>query len=107
MGIIDRKGRWLADPNYQPFRLRYADGFTPVQSRGKWGFLDWAGNALEARFDEVSPFRRGIAWARSDGEWCPVDRRGNKVPTLPCQSEVPPYIERAKPDDVRSCQVWR
>jgi hypothetical protein len=107
MGAIDQRGNWLFEPNYEPLRFGYAESFTPVQSRGKWGFLDWMGNAIEAKFDEVSRFERGVAWVKSDGEWCPIDRRGNKVPILHCQSEPPKLIERPRPEDKISCQVPR
>jgi hypothetical protein len=106
MGAIDQKGRWLIEPQYEPFRLNYVD-FTSVRSGGKWGFLDWAGNAIETKFEEVSRFVRGVAWVKSDGEWCPIDRRGNKVPTLPCQNVAPRYIEQPRPDDVIACRIWR
>jgi hypothetical protein len=107
MGAIDQTGRWLFEPRYEPFRFRYVEDLTPVQSDGRWGFLDWAGNAIEAKFDEVRPFERGVAWTRAGQTWCPVDRRGNRVPSIACQSADPNPHESGISQRSASCRIGR
>jgi hypothetical protein len=105
MGAIDDMGHSLIEPNYEPFSFNFYQDFIPVQSGGKWGFLDAAGNTIEARFDDASRFERGASWVKGDGNWCAIDRSGNKIPTLQCQSEKPRYIERPDPASTLSCQI--
>ena len=33
--------------------------------------------------------RAGVAWGKTGDTWCPIDRRGNKVPALTCQNADP------------------
>jgi hypothetical protein len=32
---------------------------------------------------------RGIAWAKRDGKWCAIDRRGRPVASIPCATTDP------------------
>ena len=65
-------------------------GVTAVRAGDKWGLVDVIGReAIEARFDEVSQFDRGISWSRTGGEWCAIDRRGKRISALPCQTTKP------------------
>jgi hypothetical protein len=109
MGAIDEDGHWLFEPNYEPWGFNYFRDLIAVRSNGKWGFVDAAGNSIEAKFDEVSRFERGVAWVKSGGEWCPIDRRGNKIPAkipgMQCQDTEPPSIQRAKPGATLACQI--
>ena len=113
MGAIDANGRWLIEPKYELLNFNAVQGLTPVGSRGKWGFVDAAGNSIEARFDEVRRFERGVAWGRSGDTWCPIDRRGNKVPSLACQGAEPnsnqaprpETTQRPRPDPATVCRL--
>jgi hypothetical protein len=105
MGTIDQSGSWLLQPKYQPWFFGFFQDFTPVQSNGKWGFADAAGNAIEAKFDEVRRFERGLAWAKSGTTWCPIDRHGNAVSPLPCQSADPNPTQRPRPEHTIACQI--
>jgi hypothetical protein len=105
MGAVDESGHWLFEPTYQAWAGHFFQDFTPARSGDKWGFLDGAGNAIAARFDEVSYFERGVSWVKSDGEWCAIDRRGDRIPSLQCQSTEPHNIRRVKPDTTTTCQI--
>ncbi|HEV2153290.1 WG repeat-containing protein [Bradyrhizobium sp.] len=60
---------------------------------GKWGLVDTAGHVTaEPQYDEPVYFAlhyRGIAWAKQNGKWCPIDRRNHAVPGIAC-SDVNP-----------------
>jgi hypothetical protein len=105
MGAVDESGDWVVEPNYEPWRLSWLEQPSPVRSNGKWGFVDWAGNTIEAKFDDVRQFERGIAWARTQASWCPIDRRGNKVPAMTCQSTDPNPSQRPHPERMAPCQI--
>jgi hypothetical protein len=98
MGAVDENGHWLIEPKYEPWGFNFFHDFSQVRSRGKWGFVDAAGNAIEARFDEVRRFERGVAWGRIGDTWCPIDRRGNKVPALACQDTDPNPSQAPRPE---------
>jgi hypothetical protein len=105
MGAIDENGHWLFEPNYEPWAFNVFQDLIQVRSRGKWGFLDAAGNSIEAKFDEVRRFERGVAWGKTGDTWCPIDRRGNKVPALTCQSVDPNPMQRPWPDAIMPCRI--
>jgi len=88
MGVIDKNG-WIAQPNYDGFYFLHTREFVRVRSHGKWGFLDAAGNTIAAQFDDATTFNRGIAFVKTNGAWCPIDRRGKFLPGMACQSETP------------------
>jgi len=105
LGAIDQTGNWLFEPRYDQWQYGFGRGFVPVRSGGKWGFVDGAGNAIAATFDEVRPFDRGIAWAKNGGEWCPIDRRGNRAPSLQCQRVESNPNQRSKPEQTAPCRI--
>jgi hypothetical protein len=104
LGAVDEKGDWVFEPKFEQLHF-VSYGFMPVQSDGKWGFVDLAGNTIETQFHEVSRFERGVAWVKNDGDWCLIDRRGNKVPSVPCQNHVPRHIQRPEPEHAITCQL--
>jgi hypothetical protein len=65
-------------------------GLVPFLRNGKWGLVDTAGQIMvEPQFDELDVFARGVAWAKRDGRWCAIDRRGRTVPSIACTDTVP------------------
>jgi WG containing repeat len=60
---------------------------------GTWGLVDTAGQVMvEPQFDEpvyFAPGLRGVAWAKRDGNWCAIDRRGRSVPGIACTGTDP------------------
>jgi hypothetical protein len=104
VGAIDETGTSVIEPKYDASGFGgFRSGLVPVRAGEKWGFVDVTGKSvIEPRFDEVSFFDRGVSWTRNGGEWCAVDRRGNRIPTLACQGATPTNISAAKPF---SCQI--
>jgi len=96
-GVIDETGTSVIEPKYDAIGFGgFRSGLVPVRASDKWGLIDVTGKGvIEARFDEVSYFDRGVSWTRSGAEWCPIDRRGNKIPTLACQTVTPVNISIA------------
>jgi hypothetical protein len=99
VGVIEQTGAEVIEPRYDTmgFGSGYISsgrtGLIPVQSRGKWGFVDLTGNeVIPTWFDAITRFDRGMSWAERDGEWCAIDRRGNKIPAIPCQTGKPTNI---------------
>jgi hypothetical protein len=91
-GIIDARGAWVSDTRLHHIDLALGrTGLVALKSsQGKWGFVDARGAlVIEQRYDEVRAFERGLSWVKQDGSWCPIGRRGQSVPTLPCQSLAP------------------
>jgi hypothetical protein len=67
-----------------------AMGLIAMRDGTKWGFVDGGGAmVIEAKFDEVGQFQRGISWTSADGTWCTIDPRGRKVTILPCRPSAP------------------
>ncbi|MDR3465584.1 MAG: WG repeat-containing protein [Xanthobacteraceae bacterium] len=68
-------------------------GLLTFLRNGKWGLVDTAGQVMvEPRFDEpvyFAPTLRGVAWAKRDGIWCAIDRRGQSVPDIACTDASP------------------
>jgi hypothetical protein len=65
MGAIDISGHWLFDAKYQPWAFNFFQDLAEVQWDDKWGFVDAAGNSIEAKFDEVRRFERGVEIGRA------------------------------------------
>jgi hypothetical protein len=111
-GTIDQTGAPLIEPKYDTVGFgsghvsSMGTGLVPVQSAGKWGFVDVAGNeVIPTRFDAITRFERGMSWVQSDGEWCAIDRRGNRIPGSSCQSARPTNIVYFEPSAF-SCRIW-
>ena len=61
----------------------------------KWGFADASGKfVILPRFDAVSSFGRGRAWAAFPDrrEWCQIDKAGRVIPQTSCGCEQPLVI---------------
>jgi hypothetical protein len=62
------------------------DGLVAFLKDGKWGLVDTAGQVMvEPQFDEPTHFLpglRGVAWAKREGYWYAIDRRGHPVPGI-------------------------
>ena len=82
-GLIDEAGRALIHPaNGFLGVASFSDGLAWVSRDGVGGWLaiDKAGRVLlGGNFDDVRPFRRGIAAVRQNGKWGAVERTGRLV----------------------------
>lgn len=86
--ILSRNGETWIDAHVDRLGIDLETGLLPFLKDGRWGLMDTAGTvAIQPIYDEQVSFRsslRGIAWAKRDGRSCPIDRRGQDVPGIPC-----------------------
>ena len=80
-----------------PARPPMSEGLAALRDdkSGKWGFVDMSGKLLIApRFDAVSPFYHGNAWAAFPDrrQWCRIDKAGQVSPQTPCRCGQPIMI---------------
>ena len=79
-GLIDEAGRLLIDPRAGFLGVgSFSDGLAWVSrdGQGGWVAIDKAGRLIiQGGFDDVRPFRRGIAVVRSRGKWGAVESNG-------------------------------
>ena len=91
--IFSQSGEEWIDARVDRIGIDPEAGLLPFLKDGKWGLMDTAGKvAIQPIYDEQVSFRpsfRGIAWAKHDGRWCPIDRRGQEVPGIACVERSP------------------
>ncbi len=79
-GLIDESGRLLIDPRRGFLGVgSFSDGLAWVSrdGQGGWDAVDKAGRVvISGGFDDVRPFRRGIAIVRQRGKWGAVEGNG-------------------------------
>jgi tetratricopeptide (TPR) repeat protein len=79
-GLIDETGRLLIDPRSGYLGVgSFSDGLAWVSQDGQsgWVAIDKANQAVIANgFEDVRPFRRGIAIARQGGKWGAIESSG-------------------------------
>jgi len=91
--ILSRTGETWIDIGAERVGINLDLGLLTFLRDGKWGLVDTAGQVmLEPQFDEPVFFSdglRGVAWAKRDGNWCAIDRRGRSVPGIACADADP------------------
>jgi hypothetical protein len=91
--IFSENGEPWIDAHVDRIGIDLETGLLPFLKDGKWGFMDTAGKvAIQPIYDAQVSFRpsfRGIAWARHDGRWCPIDRHGHDVLGVACVDRSP------------------
>ena len=91
--ILSRSGEDWIDARLDRIGIILEAGLLPFLKDGKWGLMDTAGKvAIQPIYDEQVSFRpsfRGIAWAKHDGRWCPIDRQGQDVQGIACIERNP------------------
>jgi hypothetical protein len=91
--ILSRTGESWIDIGAERVGANLDLGLVTFLKDGKWGLVDTVGGVVvEPRYDEpvyFMPGLRGIAWARHDGNWCAIDRRGRPVANIPCAAASP------------------
>jgi tetratricopeptide (TPR) repeat protein len=79
-GLIDEAGRLLVDPRGGYLGVgSFSDGLAWVSRDGQagWFAIDKANRVvIQAQFEDVRPFRRGIAIVRQRGKWGAVESNG-------------------------------
>jgi hypothetical protein len=91
--ILSRAGETWIDVGAERVGIILDYGLLTFLRDGKWGLVDTAGQVMvEPQFDEPVYFAdrlRGVAWAKRDGNWCAIDRRGRSVPGIACTDADP------------------
>jgi hypothetical protein len=91
--ILSKAGESWIDIGSPRIGLNLDFGLLTFLKEDKWGLIDTAGQiVVEPQFDEpvyFMPKLRGVAWAKRDGNWCAIDRRGHSVPGIPCTDADP------------------
>ncbi|MES5488895.1 WG repeat-containing protein [Bradyrhizobium sp. INPA03-11B] len=91
--ILSRTGETWIDIGAERVGANLDFGLVTFLRDGKWGLVDSAGQVMvEPQFDEpvyFMPRQRGVAWAKRDGQWCAIDRRGHSVPGIACVDTNP------------------
>jgi tetratricopeptide (TPR) repeat protein len=79
-GLIDESGRLLIDPRAGYLGVgSFSDGLAWVSRDGQagWFAVDKSNRVIiQSSFDDVRPFRRGIAIVRQRGRWGAVEKNG-------------------------------
>jgi hypothetical protein len=91
--ILSRSGETWIDVGAERIGVNLDFGLLTFLKDGKWGLVDTAGQVMvEPKFNEPVYFShdlRGTAWAKHDGNWCDIDRRGHPVPFYACVAADP------------------
>lgn len=88
--ILSSTGETWIDIGAERIGINLELGLLPFLKEGKWGLVDTAGEVIvEPQFDEPVYFKRGVAWAKRNGNWCAIDRRGHRVPGIACADANP------------------
>ena len=86
--ILSRTGETWIDVGAERVGTNLNFGLLTFLKDGRWGLVDTAGQVMvEPQYDDPVYFMsgfRGIAWAKRDGKWCAIDRRGHAVESIPC-----------------------
>jgi hypothetical protein len=98
--ILSPTGATWIDVGAERIGIALDFGLLTFLKNGRWGLVDTAGQViLEPQFDEPVYFgasQRGVAWAKHDGNWCAIDRRGRPVPGIAC-ADADPVPGRTSP----------
>jgi hypothetical protein len=91
--ILSPTGETWIDIGAERVGIKLDFGLLTFLKDDKWGLVDTAGQVtVEPQFDEpvfFMPDLRGVAWAKRDGNWCAIDRRGSPVPGIACAETDP------------------
>jgi hypothetical protein len=91
--ILSQTGETWIDIGTERIGIRLDDGLLTFLRNEKWGLVDTASHVtVDPQFDApvyFTPALKGIAWAKQDGEWCAIDRRGHTVASIPCSDTDP------------------
>jgi hypothetical protein len=84
--VYDTTGSWVGDfSEYTEFGV-YRDGKLLVCKNEKWGLIDFQKNTLlPFKYEELTPFKNGVAMARIRNKYYLIDERGKRISkALPC-----------------------
>ncbi|MBR1152238.1 WG repeat-containing protein [Bradyrhizobium sp. JYMT SZCCT0428] len=86
--ILSKAGQDWIEIDAERIGISLDIGLLTFLRDGKWGLVDTTGRVtVEPQYEEPVAFLprlRGIAWAKRDGKWCAIDRRGHPVEGISC-----------------------
>jgi hypothetical protein len=88
--VLSRQGESWVDIEAARMSFNLENGLLTFLKDGKWGLIDTAGQVIvQPVYDEAVNFRHGLAWAKRDSHWCPIDRRGHDIEGIACTDKRP------------------
>jgi hypothetical protein len=86
VSYYDRNGKRIPiATDYGPKSNSFSEGLVPIETKGKWGFMDPTGTlVIEAKFEDAENFSEGLAPVKvqvSETVWCPAGESGNRSGT--------------------------
>jgi hypothetical protein len=89
VGLIDKQGNWLLEPEKNRKIHDFNNGLAPIMEGTRWGFVDESGRlTIAPRFDKVLRFYQGLAAALDNGKWGYINRKG--------EWQIPARFEQAQ-----------
>jgi hypothetical protein len=91
--ILSPQGESWVDIEAERMGVNLENGLLTFLKDGKWGLVDTAGDVMvQPAYDEPVVFNRGLASAKRDNHWCPIDRRGHYIERIACTDKRPTLI---------------
>ncbi|SRR6266498_501503 len=82
VSYYDRTGKKIPiSTDYGPKSNSFSEGLVPIETKGKWGFVDKKANvAIATQFEDADNFSEGLAPIKISGEtiWCSPDATGSR-----------------------------
>ena len=109
--ILSQTGETWIDIGAERIGISLDYGLLTFFKNSKWGLVDTAGQVIvEPQFDKPTffdPGLRGVAWAKREGRWCAIDRRGHPISSIPC-ADADPVRGPRRPVRVQGrTLIWR
>ncbi|MDY6085120.1 MAG: WG repeat-containing protein [Dialister sp.] len=96
-GVINEKGKYIAQPSYKATGPSYSDGLLAVQNKNTlWGFIDTEGNeVVKPIYKAVIPrFSEGYTAVQEENNlWGFIDAKGNRTADAKYKAVYTPFSE--------------
>lgn len=68
--MMDKEGNKIVDTAFQDVKIFNGDGYAAVKIKGKWGFIDQAGEiVIEPKYEDARSFANGYAAVKDGDLW--------------------------------------
>ncbi len=79
-GIIDKKGAYIAGPQFEDAAFMFSEGLLPVKIGGKWGYCNLDGKiVIRATYEAAWSFKNQRAAVKQNGVWGFINPKGQFV----------------------------